>query len=168
MIAAVFNVVARLQLTPRSKSSPSSLLIQRDPWSKDSSKFVWLVETEAEMYLGTMWWIVLVIFATAVVSQIPTGAAYATLALHLPQLNLCRKPNVSAVEREPNLKWDCWCLQVVSVCTFLLQWGGCCIQHTDHTGTHVRVQIGWGYGFDMHRGRHMLEGVSHSSQKIPC
>lgn len=46
---------------------------------------------------------------------------------------------------------------VVSVCTFLLQWGGCCIQHTDHTGTHVRVQIGWGYGFDMHRGRHMLE-----------
>lgn len=46
---------------------------------------------------------------------------------------------------------------VVSVCTFLLQWGGCCIQHTDHTGTHVRVQVGWGYGFDMHRGRHMLE-----------
>lgn len=67
------------------------------------------------MYLGTMWWIVLVIFATAV---------------------------------------------VVSVGTFLLQWNGCCVQYTDHTGgTHVRVQMGWGYGFDMHRGRHALDEV---------
>ena len=47
---------------------------------------------------------------------------------------------------------------MVSVCTFLLQWSGCCVQHTDHTGTHVRVQMGWGYGFDMHRGRHVLDG----------
>ena len=30
----------------------------------------------------------------------------------------------------------------------------------------MRVQIGWGYGFDVHRGRHMLEGLSHSSTKI--
>ncbi len=68
----------------RSKLSPSSLLTQRHPGSKASSKVAWLVETEAEMYLGTRWWIVLVIFATAVVSQIQTGAALATLALHLP------------------------------------------------------------------------------------
>lgn len=27
------------------------------------------------------------------------------------------------------------------------------MQHTDHTGTHVRVQMGWGYGFDVHRGQ---------------
>ena len=32
------------------------------------------------------------------------------------------------------------------------------MQHTDHTGTHVRVQMGWGYGFDMHRGQ--LDGKS--------
>ena len=48
---------------------------------------------------------------------------------------------------------SCPVVQVVSVCTFLLQWSGCCVQHTDHTGTHVRVQMGWGYGFDMHRGQ---------------
>ena len=57
------------------------------------------------------------------------------------------------------------CEQVVSVCTFLLQWGGCCVQHTDHTGTHVRVQFGWGYGFDMHRGGRFIEGVS---QQLSC
>jgi len=85
----VCGVATRLQLDRykcqlRSKLSPSSLLTQRDPGSKDSSKVAWLVETEAKMYLGTMWWIVLVIFATAVVSQIQTGAALATLALHVP------------------------------------------------------------------------------------
>lgn len=31
------------------------------------------------------------------------------------------------------------------------------MQHTDHTGTHVRVQFGWGYGFDMHRGDRFIE-----------
>ena len=52
-----------------------------------------------------------------------------------------------------NVDQECPAVQVVSVCTFLLQWSGCCVQHTDHTGTHVRVQMGWGYGFDMHRGQ---------------
>ena len=32
------------------------------------------------------------------------------------------------------------------------------MQRTDHTGTHLRVQLGWGYAFDMHPGRRMLDG----------
>ena len=104
------------------------------------------------MYLGTMWWIVLVIFATAVV-RFPSG-------LHC-LLGITGVEQQSIVDISQKMKLHLlYCSQVVSVCTFLLQWGGCCIQHTDHTGTHVRVQVGWGYGFDMHRGRHMLEGTN--------
>lgn len=48
-------------------------------------------------------------------------------------------------------------MQVVSVITFLLQWGGCCVQHRGHSGTHL--QVGFGYAFDRHPGRRLLDGT---------
>ena len=99
-----------------------------------------------------MWWIVLVIFATAVVSP-PEPLNHDVLAA-VQFFRVCASVNQWRICHDHTFRpsLPC-CVQVVSVCTFLLQWSGCCVQHTDHTGTHVRVQMGWGYGFDMHRGQ---------------
>lgn len=123
-----------------------------------------------------MWWIVLVIFATAVVRSVAahhlaalcsrSAAAHIATLVCQPDLSQCKAAAHNITILALSLTSRFLALQVVSVITFLLQWGGCCVQRTDHTGTHLRVQLGWGYAFDMHPGRRMLDGMAFAMVRL--